>query len=250
MSSPNEPGAPRPGWYDDGHGAMRWWDGLAWTEHVAARDAATTVTATIDEPIPVASVADAAPPAVRPRRWWILWLILGVVLVGVVIALVLLIPLMRTAVPAEAAPSAASPAPGAGSTEAPVAYVPATPEEQAAADVLDEFQQAWWTGDCEAYLATTAEPLREAQEFTDCEAFLADARLNVGWNDDFEWTITAMELLGPVMTVYVTESYTSRWDVDAQAQTDELVDYEYDVKYTLTSPEDGWTIRDVVDVSE
>lgn len=24
-----------PGWYDDGGGAMRWWDGSAWTEHVA-----------------------------------------------------------------------------------------------------------------------------------------------------------------------------------------------------------------------
>ena len=24
-----------PGWYDDGHGGMRWWDGTQWTEHVA-----------------------------------------------------------------------------------------------------------------------------------------------------------------------------------------------------------------------
>jgi hypothetical protein len=24
-----------PGWYDDGHGGMRWWDGANWTEHVA-----------------------------------------------------------------------------------------------------------------------------------------------------------------------------------------------------------------------
>src|SRR4051794_9629827 len=27
-----------PGWYDDGHGAMRWWDGANWTEHVAEPD--------------------------------------------------------------------------------------------------------------------------------------------------------------------------------------------------------------------
>lgn len=25
--------APEPGWYDDGHGKQRWWDGAAWTEH-------------------------------------------------------------------------------------------------------------------------------------------------------------------------------------------------------------------------
>ena len=24
-----------PGWYNDGHGALRWWDGWAWTDHVA-----------------------------------------------------------------------------------------------------------------------------------------------------------------------------------------------------------------------
>lgn len=29
MDSPNTP----PGWYDDGHGTQRWWDGSAWTEH-------------------------------------------------------------------------------------------------------------------------------------------------------------------------------------------------------------------------
>lgn len=29
------------GWYDDGHGAQRWWDGQTWTEHVRPVDAAT-----------------------------------------------------------------------------------------------------------------------------------------------------------------------------------------------------------------
>ena len=24
-----------PGWYDDGRGEMRWWDGSQWTEHVS-----------------------------------------------------------------------------------------------------------------------------------------------------------------------------------------------------------------------
>ena len=28
-----------PGWYDDGHSALRWWDGAQWTEHVAEPDA-------------------------------------------------------------------------------------------------------------------------------------------------------------------------------------------------------------------
>ena len=27
-----------PGWYDDGRGALRWWDGAQWTEHVQTPD--------------------------------------------------------------------------------------------------------------------------------------------------------------------------------------------------------------------
>nr|BFF10495.1 hypothetical protein GCM10025699_17980 [Microbacterium flavescens] len=33
-----EHGDDTPGWYDDGRGALRWWDGVQWTEHVAAPD--------------------------------------------------------------------------------------------------------------------------------------------------------------------------------------------------------------------
>ncbi|MDN5743893.1 MAG: DUF2510 domain-containing protein [Nocardioidaceae bacterium] len=32
MSDPNQPTAP-PGWYPDGQGGQRWWDGTQWTEH-------------------------------------------------------------------------------------------------------------------------------------------------------------------------------------------------------------------------
>ncbi|HWU23557.1 MAG TPA: DUF2510 domain-containing protein [Nocardioides sp.] len=32
MSDPNQPSVP-PGWYPDGQGGQRWWDGTQWTEH-------------------------------------------------------------------------------------------------------------------------------------------------------------------------------------------------------------------------
>ena len=33
-----------PGWYDDGRGALRWWDGTQWTEHVQTPDPESDVT--------------------------------------------------------------------------------------------------------------------------------------------------------------------------------------------------------------
>ena len=38
MSDPNQPTTP-PGWYPDGQGGQRWWDGHQWTEHTQPGDA-------------------------------------------------------------------------------------------------------------------------------------------------------------------------------------------------------------------
>lgn len=37
MSDPNQPSTP-PGWYPDGQGGQRWWDGTQWTEHTQPPD--------------------------------------------------------------------------------------------------------------------------------------------------------------------------------------------------------------------
>jgi len=36
MTDPTVSASAAPGWYPDGSGAQRWWDGRGWTEHVAA----------------------------------------------------------------------------------------------------------------------------------------------------------------------------------------------------------------------
>ena len=163
-------GTTPPGWYDDGRGALRWWDGAQWTEHVqtpdpepavdeqprrgggAARDSRRSRTLRPlnggDDgraPRPGGRVGRAAPalarcrhstPMARPRsasdtapeggyppsappgypggfpggpapsgafisatepkksKLWILWVVLGVVLLGIVILATVFIPIL------------------------------------------------------------------------------------------------------------------------------------------------------------
>lgn len=55
--------APAAGWYDDGTGEVRWWDGDGWTEHVAPASAVPASAAdpapAAPEPVPTAPLASA-----------------------------------------------------------------------------------------------------------------------------------------------------------------------------------------------
>lgn len=62
---------PGAGWYDDGTGQTRWWDGAAWTQHVApaaAAPEAPSTPATPAAPEPAAAAAVAVAAAVEPLR--------------------------------------------------------------------------------------------------------------------------------------------------------------------------------------
>ena len=60
-------GAPPQGWYPDPQGTTRWWDGSAWTAHVAPASAPAAPTApTAPVPAPAAPVAAAAAPVPAP----------------------------------------------------------------------------------------------------------------------------------------------------------------------------------------
>jgi len=60
-----------PGWYDDGRGAKRWWDGANWTEHVATPQAPLPTEPPVGEVAPfthppAAALESTEPPAVVP----------------------------------------------------------------------------------------------------------------------------------------------------------------------------------------
>lgn len=76
--SDQQTNAPLPGWYPDADGAVRWWDGGAWTEHVGQLPAG---------PAPLLErprIADDAPV----DSWWTWALALFPVLAGVGVSLV------------------------------------------------------------------------------------------------------------------------------------------------------------------
>lgn len=102
MESANTP----PGWYDDGHGSLRWWDGSQWTTHTAPLAAQPQVShPQVTQPLAQPQVAQTQatqPQAAQPltyeqernlvkvktsKLWWILPIVLVVAgLVGVLAA--------------------------------------------------------------------------------------------------------------------------------------------------------------------
>lgn len=118
------------GWYDDGRGALRYWDGSAWTEHVHQTPAPA---------VPVAS----APSTPQQRGgnvpawvWWASGAVLALLLVAVVTLTIF------------------------------TAMKP-NPERDARA-AWDAYDAAWSSADCDALWEVTTEAFREEQGYLTC----------------------------------------------------------------------------------
>ncbi|GAB3602835.1 DUF2510 domain-containing protein [Microbacterium aureliae] len=303
-----------PGWYDDGHGALRWWDGAHWTEHVAepdpepvagqahdagpehdagqahdaggsgpehdagqtqvlppelaALDPAAAVGSGMPSPAQTPSYAaygatgdpNAVPPyagaypghpaapsgafvaATEPKKsaLWIVWVVLGVVLLGVVIAAAVVIPLLFFGL-------AVNGGRGAPAPSAPLVQEGAEPEgadELAAVEAVQLYDRAWQTVDCDVFLAVTTEDFRsDVLQLTDCESFEAEATAFSESVEDYAVTITDITAEGDSIRVSTTESYRSMFDADGQP-TDELEDYQDRLEYLLVPGEGMWVIDD------
>jgi len=290
-----------PGWYDDGHGALRWWDGAQWTEHVAQPDAEVTDAPTEAE-IVAASQAEAAPgaadsdvaavaavpaPAATPEqpsagdpaatlfgvqnaaagapaaggyptvpgyppgapqggldapggaftaateprksKLWILWLVLGVVLLGVVIAAAVLIPLLFLNMATSG---------GNGGTAG-------SADEQAAVAAVELYDEAWQEADCDAFATSTTEQFQADSGFADCAAFVAEAELFDDNFDEYEISIDEVVASDGEITVTTTESYVVV--VDTEGNPTDPTPGEIVYFYTLVPDGGGWAIDGVSD---
>lgn len=295
-----------PGWYDDGHGALRWWDGQAWTEHVAVPDAApeAEIPGMADQPTlpypsadeqqtevvaPIAPVAGgyapagadgpagyapagyapadgAVPPyaasgagypgaaypgsaggafmaATEPKKskTWIVWVVIGAVLLGFVILAAVLIPLILFFVSANSS-----------SSEGPVATSPApdevveegvyTEDETLAIETIDEYNAAWLEADCDAFFATTTDLFREDIGLSDCESFEAAADDWLGAIENYDVSVLAIEeSTDSSITIRTSETYDSWYDEDGDPVT-EPVPIEEEWLYYLQPEAGAWVI--------
>ncbi|MFE5408527.1 DUF2510 domain-containing protein [Microbacterium sp. NPDC056569] len=277
-----------PGWYDDGHGALRWWDGARWTEHVAQPDAETSPAPTEAEilasdlgfeqqgadgsPVPVGQpeasayaaqpepsgrpgdpAAAGSPPAegypqgvypgtpagvaptgggftaaTEPRsksKLWIVWVVLGVVLLGIVIAAAVVIPLLLLS---------ASTANSAGQSD----------DERAAVATVGLYDEAWQEGDCDKLGAATTEGFRETVSLTDCTVFEDQAAAFSAGVEDYRINVTDVETIGDEITVITDETYTAL--VDENGDPSEPTDSSLGYQYTLVESDGDWLI-DAID---
>ena len=206
-----------PGWYDDGHDATRWWDGTRWTEHVAdpgAVDGRATVT------------APAAPPGPAKSRLWIVWVVLGVVVLAIVILAATLVPRLIAGLGAAG--------PLAGGTAA-------DPDQRAAVAAVELYDEAWQSADCTSYVASTTESFRTQSGLTDCSAFETEAETFTDAVEDYEIDVTDVRRDGDAIVVTTTETYTALVGEDG-APLDEPTEDSIDWVYTIVADGDDWLI--------
>ena len=274
-----------PGWYDDGRGALRWWDGAQWTEHVQTPDAepAETADASMDallapavqpaptlesasassagtpaaphEPAPEGEYPASAPPGYpggfpggsapsgafisategKKSKLWILWVVLGVVMLGIVILAAVLIPIVIGMFGSVA---------GGGSSGA------QNDDQAAAVAAVEAYDEAWATGDCEKLEAATTESFRVASDIPDCATFTAASQGFVDSVENYELTVTSVENdSDEQITVITSETYTSMVDAEGNP-TDEGTPYEDSYAYIVVPAGDGWAIDQALNAGE
>ncbi len=282
-----------PGWYDDGHGALRWWDGAAWTEHVAQPEpetpapegadtpapegaespapegtaalppelaaefepaAATSVGVPAPGEVPAYSAYGAGQPgaqqpypggafvsATEPKksRAWIIWLVVGIVLLGIVIAAAVLIPLLILGGSGGNGPQTPS-----STVEIDDSVVLSTDDDYAIVDTVALYDSAWQTVDCDQYIASTTVEFRENIGYADCESFIADAQGAAETLDDYAVLVTFLSVEGETALVGTTETYSSMYDEDG-VLSDERFEYEDYLYYFLVVVDGEWLIDGV-----
>lgn len=228
-----------PGWYDDGHGAQRWWDGTQWTAHTQAvpntpvpaspqvpSDPYAMTDAASQAGAPYAAGSVAAPPPRKRSNLWIVWVVIGVVVLGLVITAIVLIPMLLT-----------NALGGAGGAQG------STDDEKSAVRAVQLYDAAWSEADCDKFFAATTESFRTQIELPECAAFESQAQAFADSTDDYALNVTGITRDGGTITVATTETYLSLTDDDDKPlATPAPAEVHYE--YYVVAEGDHWAIDD------
>lgn len=166
----------------------------------------------------------AATEPTRSSKLWILWLVLGLVLLGIVIAAAVLIPVLLM----NAATSGAGG--GAGSED-----------ERAAVAAVELYDEAWQDADCDAFEASTTDEFRASSGIGDCDSFVTEAELFDDSVEEYEVRIDDVASEQGAITVTTTETYlTVLDDTGAPLETPEPMSVVY--TYTVVTVDGEWAI--------
>lgn len=212
-----------PGWYDDGHGAQRWWDGVRWTENVQPTAAPADPVVTLRDA--AAPAYPAAPPPRQKSNLWIVWVVIGVLVLGLVITAIVLIPMLLGGFFA-----------GSGDE-------PSDPDERAALAAVDLWDEAWDEVDCDKFFEATTEDFRAEISLADCAAFEEQAQFFTDSTDDYDVEVDSIQLEGDTIVVTTTETYETTVGEDGET-LDSAEHVEETWQYYVIQVGDGWVIDD------
>ena len=218
-----------PGWYDDGHGVMRWWDGERWTEHVAEPE--VTAPRGIDNGFgPVGGEAGYAPRVAPAKsKLWVAWTALGIVVLGVVIGGAVFVAQWSEA-------SAQSEKSGTADDS----------DKLAAVAGVEQYDSAWQNADRDSYLEATTDDFRTQMGLTDCSAFETRAEEYRAGVEDYDVAVVDVVKEGGVIRVTTTETYTSLVGDDGTS-LDEPVPDSIEWEYILIPDGREWVVDDALD---
>ena len=212
-----------PGWYDDGHGAVRWWDGSQWSEHTRE---ATGVDAASDSPdygqATGGPYLPAPPSPHRKSNLWVMWIAIGVLALGIVISAAVYLPMLIVGAVEDSAQSDDAAA-------------------QAAVATVNLYDEAWDEVDCDKYMQSTTEAFREEIQIQDCANFEEQAAYFGDTTEDYVLTVTDVQPDESQVVVSTTETYELTVD-DSGEPLAEPEQVEEQWSYIVIPVDGGWAI--------